>query len=232
MVLQGCDSSSFIWFQTFLLFTKPLLYWASLCHENTGVGGLRAPASYLSPFRADRREIWHAPQKLCKEKVLGVLFLKNFFKNLTLRVDPWSQKVMWLRNGRSDICKLGVKICARLKKKSHEAARLKTWRICVRGKTCWRGGGGGPPPPVQLGLMQFECIENKGVRASVRKSLKYLIFFSQMLSYPWFYLFLLLNFAEGLCCGSWEQRDECLDQLTADWVCSQVVSAIGWCSNV
>ena len=26
---------------------------------------------------ADRREIWHAPQKLCKEKDLGSIFLKN-----------------------------------------------------------------------------------------------------------------------------------------------------------
>ena len=35
------------------------------------------PRTDLGPEGADRREIWHAPQKLCKEKDLGVIFLKN-----------------------------------------------------------------------------------------------------------------------------------------------------------
>ena len=37
------------------------------------------------------------------------------------------------------------------KEKSNEAAQLKAWRFCVRGKICLGGGGGGaseaPPPP-------------------------------------------------------------------------------------
>ena len=35
------------------------------------------PHSDLAPKGANRREIWHAPQKLCKEKDLSVIFLKN-----------------------------------------------------------------------------------------------------------------------------------------------------------
>ena len=35
------------------------------------------PLSDLGPKGADRRKIWHAPQKLCKEKDLCVIFLKN-----------------------------------------------------------------------------------------------------------------------------------------------------------
>ena len=33
--------------------------------------------SDLGPEGADRREIWHAPQQMCKEKAFGVTFLKN-----------------------------------------------------------------------------------------------------------------------------------------------------------
>ena len=39
------------------------------------------PPSDLSPEGADRRKIWHAPQKLCKEKDLGVIFPQNYFIN-------------------------------------------------------------------------------------------------------------------------------------------------------
>ena len=42
-----------------------------------GGGGPLRPPSDLGPKGADRREIWHAPQKLCKEKDLGLIFLKN-----------------------------------------------------------------------------------------------------------------------------------------------------------
>ena len=38
------------------------------------------------------------------------------------------------------------------KEKSHEAARLKARRFCVRGKICLGGPLRPPPPPVQLGL--------------------------------------------------------------------------------
>ena len=45
------------------------------------------------------------------------LFCTQNEKILTFWVDPWSQKVTWLRNGSSDFRKLGVKISARLLKK-------------------------------------------------------------------------------------------------------------------
>ena len=44
--------------------------------------------------------------------------LCHLFCILTFWVDLWSQKVTWLRNGRSDFRKLGVKISARLQRKS------------------------------------------------------------------------------------------------------------------
>ena len=48
-------------------------YWAILYHDNTGGGGPRKPPSDFRPEGADRREIvWHAPQKLCKEKYFAV----------------------------------------------------------------------------------------------------------------------------------------------------------------
>ena len=46
--------------------------------ENTGGGGgLRGPPSDLGNKGADRRETWHTPQKLRKEKDLSVIFHKN-----------------------------------------------------------------------------------------------------------------------------------------------------------
>ena len=44
-----------------------------------GGGGSEAPLQISAPKWqvADRREIWHAPPKLCKEKNFGVIFLKN-----------------------------------------------------------------------------------------------------------------------------------------------------------
>ena len=68
-------------------------------------------------------------------------------KNLTFRVDLWSQKVMWLRNGWADFCKLGVKICARLQRKN-------SWNRAARGAAVWRtrrnlSRGGPPRPPPQ-----------------------------------------------------------------------------------
>ena len=43
-----------------------------------GGGALEAPHFRSRPKGADHRKIWHAPQKLCKEKNLSVIFLKNF----------------------------------------------------------------------------------------------------------------------------------------------------------
>ena len=43
------------------------------------LGGPQRPPSDLGPEGADRREIWHAPQKLCKEKDLGIIFLKTVY---------------------------------------------------------------------------------------------------------------------------------------------------------
>ena len=62
-------------------------------------------------------------------------------KNLTIPVDLWSQKFMWLQNIR--------KIS---KKKVIKAARLKARRCGVRSKICQ--GEAPPPPPVQLGLRE------------------------------------------------------------------------------
>ena len=42
-----------------------------------GGGALEAPPSDLGPKGADRHKIWHAPQKLYKEKDRCVIFLKN-----------------------------------------------------------------------------------------------------------------------------------------------------------
>ena len=84
------------------------------------------------------------------------LFCTQNEKKFTFWVDLWSQKVMWLRNRRSDCRKLGVKISARLQRKK------------VMKRRSWKRGGfecavkfvmGGPlrppPPPVQLAGMPF-----------------------------------------------------------------------------
>ena len=44
-----------------------------------GGGASEAPPSDLGPKGADRREIWHAPQKLCTEKDLGFIFSKTAY---------------------------------------------------------------------------------------------------------------------------------------------------------
>ena len=77
---------------------------------------------------------------------------KMIFFFFTFWVDLWSQKVTWLRNGRSDFRKLGVKICARLQRKkswSGAAESAAVLRFCVVSEAP------PPPPPVQLGLMQW-----------------------------------------------------------------------------
>ena len=90
------------------------------------------------------------PQKKKKIIILPfVLYTKWRKQNLTFRVDLLSQKFMWLRNGRSDFCKLGVKISVRLKKTKKQtwsgaaesAAVLRGRQIFSRG--CLRA----PPPP-------------------------------------------------------------------------------------
>ena len=53
------------------------VYWAILYFIWLGGGGASEPPSDLGPEVANRRQIWHAPQKLCKEKDFGVTFLKN-----------------------------------------------------------------------------------------------------------------------------------------------------------
>ena len=78
-----------------------------------------------------------------KQKKDKVTDLLAKMKNLTFRVDLWSQKVMWLRNGRSDFRKVGVNYPQDFKEKSHEAAWLKAWRFCV----CCKIRLGGPPRP-------------------------------------------------------------------------------------
>ena len=81
-----------------------------------------------------------------KEDKVTDLFWYTKWKNLTFRVDLWSQKVMWLRNGRSDFRKLSVKICVRLQKKE-------SWSGAPESAAKFVGGGGDseppPPPPTQ-----------------------------------------------------------------------------------
>ena len=86
----------------------------------------------------------------CKKSLCHWFCTQNG-KNLTFRVDLWSQKVTWLRNGWSDFRKFGVKISARLQRKN-------SWNRAARGAAVWRTqqnlsrGGLRGPPPVQLGL--------------------------------------------------------------------------------
>ena len=83
------------------------------------------------------------------------LFCTQHENNLTFRVDLWSQKVMWLRNGRSDFRKLGVKICVRLQRKKSWSGVAESAAVLRARQNLSRGGPPRPPPPpppVQLGL--------------------------------------------------------------------------------
>ena len=72
---------------------------------------------------------------------------------LTFRVDLWLQKVMWLRNGRYDFRKLGVKISARLQRKkswsgaAESAVLLRAWQNLSRGASEVPPPRRPPPPP-------------------------------------------------------------------------------------
>ena len=74
------------------------------------------------------------------------LFCTQNEKNLTFLFHLWLQKVMWLRNGRSDFRKLGVKICIRLQRKKSWSGGAESTAKFVE------GGPPTPPPPVQLRL--------------------------------------------------------------------------------
>ena len=100
----------------------------------------------LMIYKAKRgQNYWFTGQN---EKFTLPFVLYTKWKILTFRVDLWSQKVMWLRNGRSDFRKLGVKISARLQRK-------KSWSDVAESAAVLRVRHPPPPPspPVQLGLM-------------------------------------------------------------------------------
>ena len=108
-------------------------------------------SSFGSVLRLNK---WYTKQKEWKitdlqakiKNSLCHLFCTQNEKNLTFRVDLWSQKVMWLRNGKSDFANLVSKYPQDFKENTHEVARLKARWFCVRGKIC-RGGPPRPPPP-------------------------------------------------------------------------------------
>ena len=108
------------------------------------------------------------------------LFCTQNEKNLTFRVDLWSQKVMWPRNGMSDFHKLGVKISVRLQRKkswsgaAESVAVLRAWQNLSRG-----GLRGLPPPPpsaVRVKMMLALCWLSSSPNSWLRRS---------ELSLPW-----------------------------------------------
>ena len=72
----------------------------------------------------------------------AICFCTQNEKILTFRVDLWSQKVTWLRNGRSDFRKLGVKISARLQRKKSWSGAAESAAV-LRARQNLSGGGGG-----------------------------------------------------------------------------------------
>ena len=78
------------------------------------------------------------------------LFCTQNEKILTFWVDLWSQKVMWLRNGRSDFRKLGVKISARLQRKGMKQRGWKRGGFACAAKFV---------PPVQLGFNKNQVMD-------------------------------------------------------------------------
>ena len=68
------------------------------------------------------------------------LFCRQKFLNLTFRVDLWSHKAMWLRNGMSDFYKLGVKMSVILQRKRSWSGVFESVVIL------WRGASEVPLP--------------------------------------------------------------------------------------
>ena len=93
------------------------------------------------------------------------MFCTQNGKNLTFRVDLWSQKVMWLCNAKSDFCKLGVKTYVRLQRKKSwsGAAGSGAAESAVHGLACAakfvKGGPPRPLHPVHLGLNDVKINE-------------------------------------------------------------------------
>ena len=74
------------------------------------------------------------------------LFCPQNEKILTFWVDLWSQKVAWLRNGRSDFRKLGVKISARLQRKKSCSGAAESAAVLRVRQNLSRGASEAPPP--------------------------------------------------------------------------------------
>ena len=79
-----------------------------------------------------------------------ICFVHKMGKNLTFWVDLWSQKVTWLRNGRSDFRKISVGL------QRKESLKRRGWKrggfACAERKC--RGGASEPPPPPPSAVKQ------------------------------------------------------------------------------
>ena len=82
-----------------------------------------------------------------KWKIHFAIFLYTKWINSHFRVDLWSQKVMWLHNGRSDFRKLGVKISARLQRKKSWSGAAESMAVLCARQNLSRGDASEAHPP-------------------------------------------------------------------------------------